>query len=69
MPAPDVIVPPLIDQEYVVPTGPAGAEAALPVEFGRTIAGAVIVGVPSAVTFTVCEVLAEQPFTSVTVTL
>lgn len=68
--APAVMVPPLIDQVYVVPTGPAATDALLPVDPGTTVEGAVIVveGGALTVTFTAGAV-PLQPVASVTVTL
>lgn len=68
VPLPEVIVPFVIDQEYVVPAGPAGTDAALPVELAATDEGAVIVSAARLDTVTVCDTLAEQPFASVTCT-
>ena len=68
--APAVMVPPLIDQMYVVPAGPAATDAVLPVDPGMTVEGAVIVveGAALAVTFTAGAV-PLQPVASITVTL
>jgi hypothetical protein len=69
VPLPAVIVPLAIDHEYVVPAGPGATDAVLPVEFGVTEAGAVIVMAASVETVTVFEADAEQPLASVTCTL
>jgi hypothetical protein len=44
-------------------------DALLPVELAVTADGAVMVAVPTFVTFTVCDAVAVQPFASVTVTV
>ena len=69
VPLPDVMVPPVIDHEYVVPAGPELTEAMLPVELAVSEAGAVMVAFGVGLTETVCDALAEQPLASVTVTL
>ena len=70
VPCPAVMAPPVMDQLYVVPFGPAGTEATLPVELTSTVAGAVILTVPvleETVTLTGADV-AVQPFASTTLT-
>ena len=69
VPLPAVIVPPVIDQEYVDEGDEVATEALLPVEFALTDVGAVIVEFGTAFTAIVCEADAEQPLPSVTVTL
>lgn len=55
-------------QAYVAPPC-TGTLALFPVEFSQTLGGAVMAAVGFADTVTVCESLALQPFTSVTMTL
>jgi hypothetical protein len=52
----------------VVPAGPAGTDAILPVEPPSTCEGAVMATVPLVPTDTVCDAVALQPLPSVTVT-
>ena len=63
VPVPDVIVPIVIDQEYVAPDPALGAEAVLPSEFAHTDAGAVMAAEGSGFTLTVAlpEEVPGQP--------
>ena len=66
---PAVIVPLVIDQEYVAPEPASGTEAVLPVEFGQTEEGAVTVEEGTAFTVAVVVAGADAQPPTVTVTL
>ena len=68
--APDVIVPFVIDQEYATPDPALGTDAALPVEFPHTDAGAVMTVEGSGFTLTVAlpEDVPEQAASETDVT-
>jgi hypothetical protein len=62
VPAPDVIVPFVIDQEYAAPPPAFGTEALLPGELAQTDTGAVMTeeGIGSTLTFALPEEVPEQ---------
>lgn len=68
VPAPAVIVPPVMAHAYVAPAPASGTDATLPVELGQTAGGAVIAADGAALTATLCEPLAAQPEPFCTVT-
>jgi hypothetical protein len=69
VPFPLVIVPLVIDHEYVAAPAGVATDATLPVELTLTLAGAVIVEFGTEVMETVCAAEAEQPLPSVTETV
>lgn len=69
VPVPDVMLPPVIVQTYVVPAGPAGTEAVLPADSAVTVDAEVIFAIGAGVTAMSFVDDALQPDAVATLTL